>query len=167
MFRRINDFLDAYRSLSEGTSRLLDAMDDRALGQPVAEGHRTLGRIAWHLVTTVPEMMARTGLPLSSVDPHAPPPASAAEIASAYRAISRELADALARGWGDGALEKTDDMYGETWPRGKTLAALLSHEMHHRGQMTVLLRQAGARVPGLFGPSKEEWGAYGMQEPPY
>jgi uncharacterized damage-inducible protein DinB len=167
MFRRINDFLDAYRSLADGTARLLDAMDDRSMRQPVAEGHRTLGRIAWHLVTTVPEMMARTGLPLSSVDPHAPPPASAAEIVSSYRAVSRELADALARDWTDGTLEKTDDMYGETWPRGKTLAALVSHEMHHRGQMTVLLRQAGARVPGLFGPSKEEWAEYGMQEPPY
>ncbi|MFH1679863.1 MAG: DinB family protein [Candidatus Eisenbacteria bacterium] len=167
MFRRMNDFLGAYRSLSEGTGRLLEAMNDRTAGQPVAEGHRTLGRIAWHIVTTVPEMMKRTGLPLSSVDPDLPPPESAAEIAVAHRAVSAELVAALEKGWSDDTLEKTDDMYGEMWPRGKTLAALISHEMHHRGQMTVLLRQAGAKVPGLFGPSKEEWARFGMQPPPY
>ena len=26
----------------------------------------------------------------------------------------------------------------------------------------VLMRQAGLAVPGVYGPSKEEWGAYGM-----
>jgi uncharacterized damage-inducible protein DinB len=28
--------------------------------------------------------------------------------------------------------------------------------------MTVLMRQAGLPVPGLYGPSKEEWAAMGM-----
>lgn len=40
-------------------------------------------------------------------------------------------------------------------------------ETHHLGQMTVLMRQAGLNVPGVYGPSKEEWTAYGMPEPPY
>jgi uncharacterized damage-inducible protein DinB len=38
----------------------------------------------------------------------------------------------------------------------------MSHEIHHRGQMTVLMRQAGLKVPGVYGPSREEWTAYGM-----
>ena len=53
-------------------------------------------------------------------------------------------------------------MYGETWKRGRTLGALVNHQIHHRGQMTVLMRQAGLEVPGVYGPAKEEWGAYGM-----
>ncbi|MBI2416475.1 MAG: hypothetical protein HYV28_00920 [Ignavibacteriales bacterium] len=28
--------------------------------------------------------------------------------------------------------------------------------------MTVLMRQAGLKVPGAYGPSREEWAAYGM-----
>jgi uncharacterized damage-inducible protein DinB len=28
--------------------------------------------------------------------------------------------------------------------------------------MTVLMRQAGIKVPGVYGPAKEEWAAYGM-----
>ena len=64
-------------------------------------------------------------------------------------------------------LEELDDMYGQQWPRGLTLAILLNHEIHHRAQMTVLMRQAGLVVPGVFGPSKEEWGEYGMNAPSY
>ena len=64
--------------------------------------------------------------------------------------------------WGDQDLVVEDDMYGEMWPRGKSLAALSNHQTHHRGQMTVLMRQAGLEVPGVYGPSKEEWSAYGM-----
>jgi len=37
------------------------------------------------------------------------------------------------------------------------------HQAHHRGQMTVLMRQAGMKVPGVYGPSKEEWSAFGME----
>jgi hypothetical protein len=31
--------------------------------------------------------------------------------------------------------------------------------------MTVLMRLAGLKIPGLYGPSKEEWSRYGMKEP--
>jgi uncharacterized damage-inducible protein DinB len=56
-------------------------------------------------------------------------------------------------------------MYGVRWARGVTLRALLVHQTHHRGQMTVLMRQAGLRVPGVYGPAREEWSAYGMPAP--
>ena len=56
-------------------------------------------------------------------------------------------------------------MYGEKWMRGVTLRVVTEHEVHHRGQMTILMRQAGLKVPGLFGPAKEEWSEFGMEEP--
>lgn len=167
MFRRVGDFVESYRSFSADTSRLLGAMDDRMLGRRVAEGHRSLGEIAWHIVVTVPEMMGKTGLGIASVDREAPPPDAAAKIAEAYRSVAGELLRGVEEGWDDATLDRVDEMYGEKWARGKSLAALVGHEMHHRGQMTVLMRQAGAKVPGLFGPSKEEWAAYGMPAPPY
>jgi uncharacterized damage-inducible protein DinB len=33
---------------------------------------------------------------------------------------------------------------------------VLNHMIHHRGQLTVYLRMAGAPVPGLYGPSADE-----------
>lgn len=167
MFRRMDDFLKAYESLREGTAKMMDAMTDGMLVRRVAEGHRTLGGMAWHVTTSIPEMMKMTGLGEASIDPEAPPPGSAKEIAAAYRKVSAELAAALREKWTDGDLEVEDDLYGQKFARGRTLAAILAHETHHRGQMTVLLRQAGAVVPGLFGPSKEEWEGYGKEPPPY
>jgi uncharacterized damage-inducible protein DinB len=56
-------------------------------------------------------------------------------------------------------------MYGQQWKRGYTLAVLVRHQAHHRGQMTVLMRQAHLRVPGVYGPAREEWSEFGMQPP--
>lgn len=167
MFRTLDDFLKAYEMHKESSQKLLSLLADENINQPVASGHRTLGQVAWHMVATIPEMMNHTGLGISSLDPHAPPPASAAEIAEAYKKVTTELTETIKANWTDETLLLVDDMYGEQWTRGTTLGALLSHEVHHRGQMTVLLRQAGQKVPGCFGPSKEEWTKYGMEAPPY
>ena len=160
MFRRIEDFLAGYRQLSESTAKMMTALTDENRNQPVAEGHRTLGDVAWHIVATVPEMMNRVGLGIEGLDYKAPPPATVAEIRGAYTRVSAELLEKDRAGW-------TDEMYGETWPRGLTLSILMSHQVHHLGQISVLLRQAGTAVPGIFGPSKEEWSQYGMEAPPY
>ena len=167
MLRQLNDFQEAYAQQIEGTLRVLAMLTDKNLTQTVAAEHRTLGQIAWHIVTSVPEMMQRTGLSLSAVDHDSPPPMSAAEILAGYRTVTDELMAALTANWDDATLLQTDDMYGKEWSRGLTLSVLMQHEIHHRGQMTVLLRQAGARVPGIYGPSKEEWASYGMEAPPY
>ncbi|MGO4373779.1 DinB family protein, partial [Paenibacillus sp. MCAF20] len=45
------------------------------------------------------------------------------------------------------------------------LDVLIKHEIHHRGQMTVLMRQAGLRVPDLYGPTKEQWAEFGAPAP--
>ena len=50
----------------------------------------------------------------------------------------------------------------EGWKRGGVLASLVNHQIHHRGQMTVLMRQAGLAVPGIYGPAREEWAKMGL-----
>ena len=166
MYRKMDDFIKDYKSLTESTGRIFAALNDQNMNQAIAGYHRTLGQVGWHVVTTIPEMMSQTGLGLSAIDAKSMPPATAAEITAAYQKTSTELTAKLAA-WNDGTLSETDELYGETWERGKTLAILIKHEIHHIGQMTVLLRQAGAVVPGIYGPAKEEWEKYGMQEPPY
>jgi len=164
MFRRISDFTAVWSQERESKLKILRALDDRSLAQAVGADHRTLGRLAWHLPTTLGEMLERTGLEIAGPAHESPVPASAADIACAYEAASQAVLDQL-KGWDDATLEVTDDMYGERWARGGTLQALVSHQAHHRGQMTVLMRQAGLRVPGVYGPAREEWGEYGMPAP--
>ena len=121
--------------------------------------------MAWHIVQTFPEMMERTGLKIDGPSQDAPIPKSAAEIQDTYKKTSESFVNALKENWTDETLLETDDMYGETWQRGLTVSALLAHETHHRGQMTVLMRQAGLTVPGVYGPAKEGWAEYGAEAP--
>lgn len=167
MFTTLDAFLQSWQFESAHTQRLMDALTDASLAQPVAPGtdRRTLGRVAWHLVQTLPEMANRTGLAVGGVDLEAPVPAHAAAIAAAYAATSRSLAEQLRASWRDESLATEHEMYGERWTGAKVLAALLLHEVHHRGQMTVLMRQAGLAFPGIYGPAEEEWAGMGMQPP--
>jgi uncharacterized damage-inducible protein DinB len=92
-------------------------------------------------------------------------PASARAIADAYRTAAASLTERMRAEWTDTTLAEVDEMYGERWSRGRTLDVLLFHQAHHRGQLTVLMRQAGLRVPGVYGPAREEWEAIGMTPP--
>ena len=62
MFRTIEDFEERWKNNMEHTQAIFGAMTDASLSQRVAQDHRTLGRMAWHIVVSIPEMMARTGL---------------------------------------------------------------------------------------------------------
>ena len=65
--------------------------------------------------------------------------------------------------WNEETLKQEDDMYGEKWARGRTLGVLVTHQIHHRAQLTVVMRLASLKVPGVYGPAKEEWEGYGME----
>ncbi len=160
MFRKVDDFTAAWGIEREGTLKVFRALSDASLGQRVDPAGRTLGRLAWHITQTIPEMMNRTGLAVEGPEEHAPVPSSAAEIVSAYDRVGQGLLEQL-RGWDDAKLAETVDMYGEPWANGLTLEVLIRHQAHHRGQMTVLMRQAGLVVPGVYGPAREEWVLYG------
>ncbi len=165
MFTSLAHFEANWRYESESTLKLLRALTDASLSQAVAPGRRTLGRVAWHITQTIPEMLGQAGLKVDGPGPDAPVPPTAAAIAAAYEQAAASLRAALAAHWTDATLSLTDEMYGETWKRGFTLLALVMHQAHHRGQMTVLMRQAGLPVPGVYGPAEEEWAALGAPVP--
>lgn len=164
MFTSLKHFNKTWANETESTLKVLRALTDTSLAQAVGPDDRTLGRVAWHLTTTIREMMERTGLKLAGPGPEAPLPASAHAIVEAYETASGSLPGALGA-WNDAALEVKDEMYGGPWKRGVTLLALIIHQAHHRGQMTVLMRQAGLKVPGVYGPAREEWTTMGMSAP--
>lgn len=164
-YSTVADWVQEYREDAEGTAKVLDAMTDASLATPVAEGHRTLGRIAWHIVQTVPEMLAEAGLELDKSIMEQPVPQRAADIAAAYRRETAAATDALLAQWDSAELARPRPMYGMQWSGAKVLLCLIAHEAHHRGQLSVLMRQAGLVPPGVYGPHKEAWSSMGMQPP--
>lgn len=150
----------------EETLRLLRALDDASLARRTDPEGRTLGFIAWHLAQTLPEMLGHAGVTIEGPAPDAPAPASAAAIVEAYDKASAAVVPAVEAAWSGVDLAGEIPMYGGMWPRRLVLSGLIYHESHHRGQMTVLMRQAGLKVPGVFGPAREDWAAYGLPTQP-
>ena len=161
MYRTLSDFEASWAYESEAMLKVLRALTEASLGQRVTDDGRTLGRMAWHTVVSVPEMARHAGLPGEGPDGKAPMPALA-EMIAVYERAAKALPGWLRAHWTDEMLLERIPMYGEEWTRGQTLSALIAHQIHHRAQMTVLMRQAGLKVPGIYGPAREEWAAYGM-----
>lgn len=169
MFRRLDDFNKAWTDEANHTLAVLAAIPDSAMGAAITPEHRDLVRLAWHLVESVIEMPTKMGLAITGAERVKggfiePPPATMKEIAEIYQAASASFLKGL-EAWSDADLEREDELYGETWRRGFTLQVTIVHQAHHRGQMTVVMRQAGLLVPSFYGPVKEGWAAYGVAAP--
>jgi uncharacterized damage-inducible protein DinB len=165
IFRKVEDFLGAWKTESDATRKILGALTDASLKHSVAKDHRDIGRVAWHIVCTIPEMSNHTGLKVDGPSDKAPVPTRVDDIQKAYSKAADMLQEQIRQYWKDETLLQVDDMYGEKWARGLTLGILINHEIHHRAQLTVLMRSAGLPVPGVYGPSLEEWKNYGANPP--
>jgi uncharacterized damage-inducible protein DinB len=161
MLRRIDDFIKDWEYEAESTGKILRTLTDESLGQKVSADGRSLGFLGWHLTQTLGEMLGLVGLKIDAPGFDKECPTSAAEIAASYEKAAKSVTDEVRNNWTDETLLQEDNMYGDTWARGLTLFYLIAHQAHHRGQMTVLMRQAGLPVPGVYGPAKEEWAAMG------
>lgn len=68
----------------------------------------------------------------------------------------------------DALAQVTDDKLNEPWslkmgdkvmftaPRGPITRQTLSHLVHHRGQLTVYLRELDVAIPSIYGPTADE-----------
>ena len=141
---------------SAQTARVLAGLTDGSLDRRGTKNQRTLGELAWHIVVSQQEILEKTGLMFDAPGKAVERPSRATEILAAYRGAADALAGAAERSWTDASLAVEDEIYGMRWTRGYTLSVVLLHEVHHRGQLTALMRQAGLKVPGVYGPSGDE-----------
>jgi uncharacterized damage-inducible protein DinB len=163
MTHSLTEFLTDWKNESSSTLKIFTALTDASLGQRVTSEGRSLGFLAWHIVLTLGEMGGQCGLKIDAPSESVPAPNKASEIAVAYEKASASLVNKMQSEWTDLMLDDELDMYGEKWKRGMALDSIIRHEIHHRAQMTVLMRQAGLKVPGVCGPAREEWAQMGMK----
>ena len=147
---------------AQTTRRVLERVPGDRLTWKPHDRSMSLGQLALH-IATVPGAIAE----ISQISPFPVPkfeqPAaqSAAELVPALeqslekaRTILRKLDDAdLAKVWRvvDGDREVM------ALPVGAVLRSImLNHWYHHRGQLSVYLRQVGVPVPSIYGPSADE-----------
>lgn len=165
MFGTVRDFKEEWLQESALTQKVLDALTDASLHQQVSPEGRTLGRIAWHITISIPQFLNRFGVTIETITEDPDVPSSAKEISDTFRTVSANVGSVLVTQWTDVTLTQAQDFFGRELSNAAILSQLIKHMVHHRGQLTVLMRQAGLKVPGVYGPSKEEWSRLN-QDPP-
>ena len=165
MYRNIQDFIKDWQNENDSTLKVFTNLTDVSLNQKVTPDGRSLGFLAWHITITLGEMGEKAGLKVDAPAEYSPVPIHASDIVAAYKKAGISIASTVEERWNDSMLLELIDMYGEKWTRSATLGSLVKHQIHHRAQMTVLMRQAGLKVPGIYGPSREEWSQFGMPAP--
>jgi uncharacterized damage-inducible protein DinB len=137
--------------------------DDRLAWAP-HEKSMTLGRLATH-VSEIPQW-SQTILnePELNMVTGAYTPRTAANVAEMLGIFDAATAKARAS-----LASKSDAELMSTWvfkQDGKELFSMprvaafrgwvMNHLIHHRGQLSVYLRQTGSKVPSIYGPSADE-----------
>lgn len=162
MYRKIADFIADWKAEEEITSNIFSRIPDEYLSSKVAGNIRSLGRLAWHITQTLTEMPHKAGIIEKDFLENELIPETFGEITRIYKKHSEQLVELLIANWMDADLTEIIEIYGHDWEKRKILSALINHQIHHRAQMTVLMRLQNLDVPGIYGPSKEEWAIYGM-----
>jgi uncharacterized damage-inducible protein DinB len=166
VYTTVTELLSEWNEEAALTQAVMDALTDGSLGQEVWPGGRTLGGIAWHIVTSTPEFLSAFGVKIDAAAAPEGVPASAREIAEGWRSVSAASAERMRDQLDDASLGRVQNAFGREMPTGAIVALLVKHHIHHRGQMTILMRQAGVKTPGVYGPAKEEWVHFGVTTPP-
>lgn len=156
MYRTVEDFVNDWDHAANGTIAILESLTDDKLDQAIVEGHSTLGWLGWHLVTSPVFFAGLVGVEIDAGETKNATPEKANEIVQTYKKVATAVKVQVEKTLTNEKLEEHVNAMGGSVARGALLRTLIDHQTHHRGQMTVLLRQAGLRVPGVMGPTKEE-----------
>jgi uncharacterized damage-inducible protein DinB len=150
-----DDFLKVYGYESGGTANVLKNLTDASLKVAKAEGHTTVGDIAWHIATAPAFMVGQTGFDMPEFGWGTPEGLTVAKIVETYEGLAAKVKEQAAAKTPED-MEKTWRVWDMDWTTANMLHAMISHEIHHRGQLTVLMRQQGLTVPSIYGPNYEQ-----------
>jgi len=159
----IREFLDELEQEAPATRRALERVPEAMLSWKPHEKSQSLGQLALH-VATIPAVLSEVSI-LPSFDASfavpRPEAKSLDELLAAHEAgvaRAREILggmddDALAAPWK--MMHGMKELFSMS--RGQFLRTVLfNHWYHHRGQLTVYLRETGALVPAIYGDSADE-----------
>jgi uncharacterized damage-inducible protein DinB len=159
----IREMLQELEQEAHTTRRALERVPQDKLEWQPHEKSMTLGVLAMH-VATIPSALGELALqPSFDVSAVVPRPTTTS-IPALLEAHDRSVARAreILGSMDDAALELPWRMMNGSTEvfsvsRGTFLRSVLfNHWYHHRGQLSVYLRETGALVPSIYGPSADE-----------
>lgn len=151
-------FVRYFESIRGRTERVVACVPPDRLEWSPAEGAFTFGDVIRHLAATERYMFAENVLGRPSRYP-----GHGRELADGYEAVLafwRRMhgeATAIFSGLSPERLAgRCTTPGGVEIPVGKWLRAMVEHEVHHRGQLYLMLRMLGIETPPLYGLTSEE-----------
>ena len=150
------------------TRRVLERVDGNQLGWKPHEKSMSLGQLAGHLAELPSFAVAiMNGVKFDVAPPDGKSTVQRARpetrdeilelfdknVAAARQAVAEAGNEALMESW---SLFKGGEPVFTLPKIAAVRSMLLSHTIHHRGQLTVYLRQTGSQVPSVYGPSADE-----------
>jgi len=158
----VEGLLQELEQEAQTTRRVLERVPDDRLGWKPHDRSMSRGQLALHIATmpgTIAELSRLSPFPLPKFEQ--PSAATAAELVPALEQ-SVAKATTILRGMDDADLAQMwrvvdGDREVMAIPVGGMLRMImLNHWYHHRGQLSVYLRQVGVPVPSIYGPSADE-----------
>jgi len=123
---------------------------------------RSLGEMAWHLAEG--DAYNSLGVAEGGFKPEMRPPGmerpkSVEALAPGYDRVHRE-AVARVRALKPSDLDRAIPFFnGQPMSGAEILWGAVFHNVHHRGQLSLMCRLAGGVSPGMYGPNREEMAA--------
>ena len=158
----IDAMLQELEQEAQTTRRVLERVPQEHLGWRPHPKSYSLGQLALHIAQT-PAGVAELAMqsPAAPPDFTQPQAATSAELISTLEESINKAKSILAGVDDRTLLEQWRLVAGDrelmAMPRVAFLRAImLNHWYHHRGQLTVYLRQLNVPVPSVYGPSADE-----------
>lgn len=153
-------FVQSLQREAQTTAKLLRALPADKTGYKPHEKSRTAKELAWTFVMEqgVVDMALKGRIDFSQPTP--PPPANFPDVIAAFESAIKDTVAKVTK------ISETDLQRTIQFPIGpgkmgdfRTMDVLwstLMDQVHHRGQFSVYLRLAGAKVPSIYGPTADE-----------
>jgi uncharacterized damage-inducible protein DinB len=161
----IESFIAQWEFEFQITLNVMRAIPEDKLDFKPHEKFFTTRKLAWHLVR-IEDIFGRGVLKDKIIIGQsmlpAEPPATVAEMIASFEKQHPEIVNGW-RALDEAALRQkipfvtSDGVMRRELPRKAYLrTTLLHHVIHHRGQLALMLRLMGAKVPSIYGPSGDE-----------
>ena len=158
--RELEQFMSTWDQEARKTLRLLENLPPTQYEYRPDTAGRSLGELAWHLAEL--EAYMTHGIEVGKFDTSLKPPGierprEVAALAPGYQRVHDQAVARVRRLEPDDLARRIGFFGGQDVEVREILrGAVLHHLVHHRGQLSLMCRLAGGKVPSLYGPNREE-----------
>jgi uncharacterized damage-inducible protein DinB len=160
MSDELQTFITTWDTEAKKTAAMLRALPEGQYDFRPDAGGRSLGELAWHLAEI--EAYSGFGIERGAFEMGVRPPGverprTIEALAPGYERIHADSMERIRKLTVADLDRQVMFFTGSPMSIREILwSAVLHHQIHHRGQLSVLLRLAGGAAPGTYGPNREE-----------